>query len=282
MENELNAESLQDATYTADVDDEDYTLPADEESEDDEVVDDDQTDNDKEDNEVAELKTQIAEQQKEINRLGYALRKNKPDEKKEKETPFTEQQLVQLMREHHDDPDVMFQIVKEMTKQGTADAKMAAEKSIDIKNKKGQIDEFILQNWPDAKKEGSELYHGIQDAIAWAHLDGHPMAEQLAFGLLMTKNLPQTISNLRKEIEAKYEKTSKQDLENKAEEARKKKIKEGKSSKSGAESDSSRTAASLTPGQLDTAKRMGFTTKEQLARYAKILNRKGETVHAEA
>ena len=285
---DIDADAFQDAVYSADIDDEDYVPPTDDDdqtddnddSNDDDSTDDSQDDEPEEDPKITELSTKLEEAQKEINRLGYALRKSKPEDKKE-ETPFTKAELMKLYKEHANDPDVVFQIFEEMTKQGKVDAQAAAEKSADIKNKQSQIDPLVNTLYPDAKKEGSELHGGIQEAVEWAHLEGHPFADTLGLALLFLKDMPQTIKKIKEEAKSEFEKTSKKTLEEKAELSRKNKIKEGKLSKTGKNSDQTN-AASLTPNQLETAKKMGFTTKEQLARYAKILGKKGENVHEEA
>ena len=73
-------------------------------------------------------------------------------------------------------------------------------------------------------------------------------------------------------------KISDKDLAKKAEEARKKNIKASQPAKGKGSTDETK-AASLTPDQLDTAKRLGLTTKAQLSRYAKMVgvgNKSGE------
>lgn len=289
--NELNSEAIQDAVYSADIDDENYVPP---ESEDETETDEEETEETeeetdeeveteepKDDGKITELESKLEEAQKEINRLGYALRKNeKPKKSDDKETPFTREQLFNLYKEHKDEPEIAFQIFEEMSKQGKIDAQEAAERSLDIKNKKTEMNNFIQSIYPDATKEGTELHTGIQQAIEWAHLDGHPFADQLALGLLTVKNLPEIKKKIMEDAKSEFKKSTDKDLANKSEAARKERINKNKSTKSSA-SDTTK-SASLTPSQLETAKKMGFKSKEQLARYAKILGKKGEMVHAEA
>ena len=292
MTDDLDTTAVQDAVYMADIDDPDYTPPDPEKEPEAELEKEPEPEKEqepepekepeKEPDKMSELETKLAEAQKEINRLGYALRKGeKKETSDDKETPFTKAQLMQLYKEHYDNPEVVFQIMEEMQKQGKVDATAAAEKSVDIKNKKGQMDTFIEGIYPDAKKEGSDLHSGIQEAIEWAHLEGHPFAEHLALGLLTVKNLPETIKKIKEDAKAEYGKASEEDLKKKAEDARKKNIAANKTGKTGKSSDATKTVQ-LTPEQLDSAKRLGLTSKVQLARYAKILGVKGETVHSEA
>lgn len=285
---DINAEDIQDDVFLADIDDEDYVEDLDETKDDDKKDDKEKDDKpaeekpDKTEETLTELKNKVEQLEKDNARLGYNLRKaSKPEDKKDKETPFTKAELMKLYQEHHADPDVVIQIFDEMTKLGKVDAQAAAEKSADIKNKQAQIDPLINQLYPDAKKEGSELNQGVQEAIKWAHLDGHPFADTLGLALLFLKDMPETIKKIESSIKEKYEKTSKEDLEEKAENARKGNINKGKLSKTGSSSNDDK-SVSLTPKQLETAKSLGFTSKKQLDRYAQILNRKGSTMHAEA
>lgn len=284
---DLDASAIADATYTADIDEDDDT-PSGEDDTDSGDQDDPQNDDSDDNPKMAELTTQltdaqgkIEEQQKEINRLGYALRKNeKPKEPENKETPFTREQLFNLFKEHKDEPEIAFQIFEEMSKQGKLDAQEAAERSIDIKNKKTEMTNFIQGIYPDATKEGTELHTGIQQAIEWAHLNGHPFADQLALGLLTVKNLPEIKKKIMEDAKTEFKKSTGKDLEDKSEVARKERINKNKNTKSST-SDTTKTA-SLTPSQLETAKKMGFKSKAQLARYAKMLGKKGEMIHSEA
>ncbi len=302
---ELDASAISDAIYTADVDDPEY-IPEDdkkgdkkEEKKDPVEGDDKKKAGDKAEDKKdekdekktdpaqdleakieAKYKTEISKLEKEISRLGYQIRKEKKETKTEKPV-FTKTQLMQLYKEHKEDPEVVFQIIDEMTKLGKIDAQDAAEKATDIKTKKGEMDSFIDRLYPDARREGSELHGEIQKAVEWAHLEGHPMAEHLAFSLLALKSLPDTIKKIKEEAKAEAVKTSEKDLASKAEEARKKKINESKPGSRGQSSEETK-AASLSANELETAKRLGFTTKAQVEKYAKMLRSRRGTVQTEA
>uniref|UniRef100_A0A6H1ZGN7 Uncharacterized protein n=1 Tax=viral metagenome TaxID=1070528 RepID=A0A6H1ZGN7_9ZZZZ len=292
--NDIDATAVADAVFTADIDDEGYTPPSDDEKGepddsdggDNETIDDDEKtpDDDKKepDPKLIELETKLADAQKEINRLGYALRKGEKKETGKEPPAFTKAQLLELYREHRDEPEVVFQIFEEMTKLGKADAVLSAEKSVDIKTKKTDMDNYIEKMYPDVKKEGTELYNAVQGTIEWAHLEGHPFAEHLAFSLLAVKNLPETIKKIKEEAKKEALKTSEDDLKKKTEEARKKKIVSSKPSTPGKPSESAK-AVSLSADQMESLKRLvgSNPTKAQIARYAKMTGVKSETMHAE-
>uniref|UniRef100_A0A6M3L6V8 Uncharacterized protein n=1 Tax=viral metagenome TaxID=1070528 RepID=A0A6M3L6V8_9ZZZZ len=301
MTEELNTAAIADAVFTADIDDPNYTPPVDddkkktpkeEENKEEDYESSDEDDNKKKEesakkeepkpeDKVLALEKKLEDAQKEINRLGYTLRKDKKETKKE-EPAFNKAQLLQLYKEHKDNPEVVFQIMEEMNNLGKADAKIAAEKSADITTKKKEMDQYLEKMYPDAKKEGTELYEGIQKAIEWAHLDGHPFAEHLAFGLLAVKNLPETIKKIKEEAKAEALKISEKDLEKKAEDARKKKIEESKPGNSGKSSETIK-ATSLTAEQMETLTRLvgGKPTKAQIVRYSKMAGNKTGSVKTE-
>lgn len=296
---DLKSDAIQDAVFTADIDEEGYKPPDKEAKPDEKKEDDDTGDEKKEeaekkekadlkeepkpDEKVTALEKKLEDAQKEINRLGYALRKDKKESKKDEKPAFTKAQLLQLYKENADNPEVAFQIMDEMTKLGKADAQIAAEKSADIKTKLSEMDQYLEKMYPDAKKEGTELYQGIQKAIEWAHLEGHPFADHLAFGLLAVKNLPETIKKIKEEALKEASKTTEKELAEKAEKARKKNIDASKPAGSKAGSEDTK-AASLSAEQMETLRRIsgGTPTKAQIARYAKMIGVKGGVVHAEA
>lgn len=225
------------------------------------------------------LKRELEESRREINRLGYALRKG---EKKEDTKPvFTKPQLMQLMKEHADQPEVVFQIFEEMQKMGTADATKAAEKSLDIKTKRTEMEKALATSWPDYKDEGSANHQAIQSAVDEFHLEGHPFADFLSVAAMHFKSLPKIIEDIKTKTKEELLKTSEKDLSLKAEEARKKKIAENKPAGKGSASNDNK-PATLTASQAETAKRLGFTTKQQLARYAKMVGAQSQTVSAGA
>lgn len=269
MENEQSA-----TVFTAEIDGDtpeikDVEEPVDETVE--ETVD--EQPEDESDDKLLDLEAKLSDAQKEINRLGYALRKKEDHSKEPKETPLTKQQLMNIFKEHQDEPEIVFQVIDELQKQGKLDAQQAAEKSLDIKTKKKDTEAFINSIYPDALKEGTELNKSIATTIEWAHLDGHPMAHEAALGMLLLKNMPETIKEIRELAKKEAEELVSKQLKDKTEVARKKSIDAGKPAKSAGASDKTETAT-LTAAQLETARSLGIKTPEQLKRYAKIVGKK--------
>jgi len=212
----------------------------------------------------------LEDAQKEINRLGYKLRK--PEEKKEtkEETPtFSKGQLLQLWNEHKDDPAILMQIVEEMQKTAGKGIEEAAEKKIDITNKRTEMDKFLSTAFPDVIKEDTGEHRAVQGAVDFLHLEGHPFARFLAVGAMQLQRLPKIIEDIK-------EQTRKELLGKTAEEKRKEGIKNA-SPTPGGKTEKPK-AATLTPSQMESAKRLGFDKDpKKLARYAEMVGAKGGT-----
>ena len=303
MTDELESAALQDAIFTADVDEEGYVPPTDDdkksgkkaEGEIEAEVEKEAADKAKKEakaaedkkkeevkpDKIVELEKRLVEAEKENRRLGYALRKDKKETKVDKETPLTKTQLMQIYKDNQENPEVLFQVVEEMTKLGKVDATLAAEKSADIKTKKLEMDKMLNQAYPDVKDEGSSLHADVKKAIDWLHLEDHPFADYLAFGALALHSLPKTIEDIKAKAKAEALKMSEKELAEKAEKARKKNIDASKPAGKGGKPPDDTKAASLSPDQQETAKRLGLTTKVQLARYAKLVGSKSGTIQTE-
>jgi hypothetical protein len=280
---DIDSSVIGDAIFTADIDDGDKPVVETPENEETEVVDEEekeeetkedeeQQEEDESDKKINSLQEELTKAQKEISRLGYALRKTEKTKEEPKETPLSKQQLLKLYKEYQDDPEIVFQIFEEMGKQGKMDAQEAAEKSMDIKRKKEEAEALIKTMYPDALEEGTPLYESVKNVVGWAHLDGHPMAHEAALGMLLLKNFPETIKEIREIATKEAEEKLKNDLKTKNEASRKKGIAAAKPAKSGT-ADAGK-SVSLTVEQMETAKALGLKTKEQLERYAKIVSGK--------
>ena len=212
----------------------------------------------------------LEDAQKEINRLGYKLRKTEEKKETKEETPtFSKGQLLQLWNEHKDDPAILMQIVEEMQKTAGKGIEEAAEKKIDITNKKTEMDKFLSTAFPDVIKEDTEEHRAVQGAVDFLHLEGHPFARFLAVGAMQLQRLPKIIEDIK-------EQTRKELLGKTADEKRKEGIKNASPTTSGKTEKPK--AATLTPSQMESAKRLGFDKDpKKLARYAEMVGAKGGT-----
>ncbi len=228
-------------------------LEEDEDEDDDEGNQDDQEKTKKEESKRDEdLKAELAkrdEQIKEMNRNFYGLRKkfDKLNKKKTEETGLTDEELEDLIEANQDDPKAMLKIMKQVSQQAASSNANNAVKTVEISQRRKELDEHLLSTWPDARTEGSETHTDIENAKEFFYVTDHPLGDFLgAAGRLYVK-LPEMLENARKEGRENALKT-------KAEENRKTTIK-ANSLDTGAK----KTSAKVSGKHLAAAKQLGLT-----------------------
>lgn len=216
--------------------------------------------------EVEALKKELEANKKEIARLGYALRTGKKEEKKADEPAFTDAQLLAIMKEHKDDPTVMLQVFKEVANQKGKEIELSAEKAVDIKTKTGEFEKFLSTAFPNVMNEATPEFETVEKAVDWLHLEGHPFGKYLAVATMQFRALPDLIKKVQDD-------TRKEVLSKKADDTRKDKIKSNLPPGSGEKSTVK--APTLSPTQMETAKKLFGNDKKAISRYAKMLTRQG-------
>ena len=216
----------------------------------------------------SELASQLEQLKKENNRLGYKLRENEKKAVEPKESVFTEAQLKQLMKEHADDPEVVYEIVKQMQYQAGKSIEKSAEEKAILQNKRKELVDITNNILPGAIDEGSQIYSEIEQTRDYLGLRDSPFGDVLALSLMSLKNLPNLIENIK-------EQTKKELLSKTSDAKRKESIKET------APTDTSKqTKRVITPSIDETAKRLGLNDR-QMKRYQEILSKsRGGTIQA--
>lgn len=189
-------------------------------------------------------------------------RKSKKKEEDDGETVLTDQQVLAILEEHKDDPKVMLNAIKYLAKQEAKGIKKDTLNESEIRAKKADIDKFLAQRYPQLNEEGSDVRVGVDKAKEALNLADHPFADYLAVGAGVLNQLPDICKHW-------FEEGKKAALDGKADEARKQQIKDGNLTpgKGNKDFDKGKGDTGLTPQQLETAKRLGFTTKAQLKLY---------------
>jgi hypothetical protein len=213
----------------------------------------------------SKYETRMADLQKEINRLGYALRKaEKAPEKKEDEPKFSRAQLLSIMQEHREDPAVMMQVFEELAKDAAKGAEISATKAADIAGKKTQMDAW-LRKIDGIDDEASPVGQTVNKIIGDLYLDDHPFAKFLAASVNVNMNFDKLVA-------ARVEEVKKELLGEKAEDVRKANIKTTAPTSPGKPSQS-KEAVTLTASQLETARNLFGDDKKAIAKYARMLTR---------
>lgn len=227
---------------------------------------DDSSERDEEDPQaiIARLKAEKEKAEKDRDRAFYNLRNAKKTEKKEsKEPEFSDAQLLDLIETHREDPAVMLQIMKQVSKQQSGEMAETKIKSQEIKQKKAQIDQFIVQNYAPFVNDDTPEHQELQRAKAFMHIEDHPLGDYLAIAALELAGLPKTIEQVKKQAVEEA-------LKKNGEESRKKAIKETATGGSKPKNKVVATVDEDTNQYLATAKQMGLN-KEQTKRYLQMV-----------
>lgn len=188
-------------------------------------------------------------------------RKSKKKEEEDGETVLTDQQVLAILEEHKDDPKVMLNAIKYLAKQEAKGIKKDTLNEAEIKAKKADIDKFLNQRYPQLNEDGSDIRANVDKAKDALNLADHPFADYLAVGAGVLNQLPEICKHW-------FEEGKKAAMDGKADEARKKQIKDGDLTPGKGNKDfDKKTETGLTAQEMDTAKRLGFTTKAQLKLY---------------
>jgi hypothetical protein len=220
------------------------------------------------DDELKSLKEQhqaeMKEMKAEINRLGYALRKAEKgaDKGKSDDPEFTDAQLLQLMEEHHDEPKVLFQIMKEMQKNTGKSIEKIAENKAKISETRKELLSITEKVMPGALEEGTKLHADVQTSKAYLGLEDHPYGDVLSLAMMSFRNVPKLVQNvkdtMRKELLGKG-----------ADKNRKQSIKAESLANKGGKTPA---AKKLSDGENETVKRLGLN-ENQLKYYNKFLKK---------
>jgi len=161
------------------------------------------------------------EEIKKANRNFYGLRKKfesyEAKAKADKDTKFTDDQIKGLLAQHQDDPDMLFQIFRTMSRQEAGNEAKIQIDAANMAQRRKEMDDCLISNWPNVYDEGSEDHQSIQDAKEYFYLKDHPLGDFLAGAATSLMQMDETLENTKKEA---------REAALKIENNRKKKIKE--------------------------------------------------------
>ena len=204
--------------------------------------------------ELAEVKKQNAELNKAARRAFYAERQHKKEsEDKSKDDPIlSDAEIKSIIKEHKDDPEVLFNAilykVQQMAKTGTK----AAVDSVEIKGRQEKLTEVLRTRiGEEFDDEASEPRQAIVKVKSIMNLDDHPYGDFLAYGATLVDLLPQLAKKW-------YEKGKAEALGDSANDDRRQGIEDSQLTPKGNDKPSKAKDGELTASELETAKRMGL------------------------
>jgi len=200
---------------------------------------------------------------KNLNAGAYKMRKAleaKDTKDGDEDSKFTDAQLLGMMNEHKDDPAVMLQIMKHISKESGKKSEENAVDAAEIATTKKQVDSFITKNWPEINEDGSDLRRDVDEAKKMLRIEDHPYSDYLGIAAALVTNLPDMIA-------AAEERGKSAKIKDKNETNRKQGIKDNKLSSKGKK----KGAEVKLPAQAQaTAKQLGLT-KSQVKIYKQML-----------
>lgn len=218
--------------------------------------------------EVLALRNQVAN----LNKALHQERQSKKGEKRtDEEETLTPDQLRQLMKEHKDDPDTMFNIMSYMMEQGSKKASREAIAKEEQSKKKALHDAYIAKRWPSMQDPNSELHQATMVAKKNLGIEDHPLSDYLAAASIICDQL----DNIKN---AEYERGKQDGLKGKVEDTRKKDVKESSLTPSG-KTQTTGKSGTLKGTYADTAKQLNMT-KSQKEIYAQLLKKKNISMEA--
>jgi len=219
---------------------------------------------------VQQLQAEIDKLKTDKVNLNRALHEERQSKKKAKtdeaEDDLTDAQLKDLMKEHHDDPDALFNIVQYMARKVAKGEKKAALNEAEIANKRRDIDIYISKRNPDYADPESEIRKEAEKTKAQLGLEDHPYADILALGVNAYLSLPEIMKQV-------YAKGKEDALKEAAETNRKKDVKNSSLTPKG-EGGKSSHAPALTKDIAAVAKQMNMTPGQAKV-YQRLMSSKG-------
>lgn len=213
----------------------------------------------------ADSQARITQLETEKRNLNVALHQARQERKTKQETPqdtLSPDQIKQLLKEHGDDPEVMYNLVQYIAGQSSREQTNVNE----LSQLKKQSDSYVYQRWPSMADESSELFQKAKETAKGLRIADHPMGDYLALTSLVCEELP----NIQKQS---YEEGRADALKGKAEKTRKRTVKTNVLTPSGSGKEKE-TGGELPSEFLATAKQMGMSPSQRKV-YATLV-RKGQ------
>ncbi len=228
--------------------------------------------------ELADQIEQLKATKKDLQKaLHEARQERKKSKEPDSEVKLTDVEIKAILKEHKDDPEVMFNALIYKMQQAAKTGKVDAVKEVEIKNRQRELTEVLRQRVKDYDDENSEVRVHINNAKANYGLEDHPHGDFLTAAAELYIALPAIAKNW-------FEEGKKAALGDKAEDSRKKGIKEKQLGPGGSKnlSENGGPQGSLTASQLETANRLGFTTPEKRKLYLSQILKNSPSARKEA
>ncbi len=201
----------------------------------------------------------------EANRKLHGIRQEKGAEKKgegEEDATFTKAQLVQILEEHKDEPEVMLRIVEQKVKQAVKGVKDETINATEVAAKSKEFNDVLNERYPELKDAGSALRAEVDGSKAILGMEDHPYGDYIGMAGLVLNQLP----NLIKQA---HEAGKQEALKDKGDKHRKAAIKSSSLSSPG--KIKTGTEATVTEDMAAVEKMLGLKTPAQKKLYRQLV-----------
>ncbi|MCK4240810.1 MAG: hypothetical protein KAX30_04245 [Candidatus Atribacteria bacterium] len=213
----------------------------------------------------------LEEDKKNLNTALHQARQDKKTIKTDEAAPLTRSQLKQILEDNPSDVEAQFNVLEYLAEQKAKGVTSEAINATEVNRKKGELDNFLVERYPDIKKPDSDIRKEVDETKTVLGLNKHPYGDYFAIAARVLDELPDL---LKKAYEDGKSGKSKKDIED----ARTDAIKKGKLPPS--KKDSSKDTESLTKEQDETFTQMGLTdSQKKIAK--KLVAKKIRTVSVE-
>lgn len=217
-------------------------------------------------NQFDQLQAEIAGLKRELSQKDKAKPEPEPD------TTFTPAQLKQLMRDHADDPEVLYNIIDHMTKEAAKKGTKNAVASAEEMRRKEEHDRFVTQKYPALSDPASGLRKQVDSIKEGLDIGEHIQGDYMAISCLINEKLP----DITKEAYEKGKADALKGLEEQDSKTVDKKVQPGKK-KVGLTPDTktqgNTAKSSFTSSQEETVKKLKMTDAQKKL-YASFMKRK--------
>jgi len=220
---------------------------------------------------LEEKVTKLEEDKKNLNTALHQARQTKKTTKLDDvAAPLTRSQLKQILEENPGDQEAQFNVLEYLAEQVARGVSSEAINTTEINRKKGELDTFLAERYPDIKIPGSGIREEIDETKDTLGLGNHPYGDYFAVAARVLDELPDLLKKA-------YEDGKSGKLKKDTEDARTDAINKGKlpSSKKGTGK-----TESLSKEQDETFTQMGLSeSQRKIAK--KLVAKKIRTVSVE-
>ena len=141
--------------------------------------------------ESKEMKDNLSRLENDKKNLQIALHKERQAKKKKTDEPeatLTKEQLLGIMQEHGDDPNILLNVVEEMAKQAAKGVKKSAMTEIESSRRDGDAEQFLQKQFPQIYEDGSPWRTQVDSVKSQYEFEDSPFGDFLGLAVTVLHN----------------------------------------------------------------------------------------------